>query len=113
MKAELPEQHITAQVGSYPHINRMGFIEDVQIEEGMLVENIAIRTGLGQPVFYKPDPFILEVDTGKAFFPAALYGLLLADINTPDEIVALKQGTKEKDPYNDKKNADGIFGKCQ
>jgi hypothetical protein len=113
VKAEIPEQHILAQGSCDPHVNRMGFIEDIQIEEGLLVENIPVGTGFCQSVFHKPDPFILEVDAGKAFLSAALDDLLLADINAFDKIIALKQGSKEKNPDNEKENTNAVFGKCQ
>ncbi len=42
MKVEILEQHIPAQGSFDAHVNRMGFIEDIQIEKGILVENILI-----------------------------------------------------------------------
>ncbi|MFC1819063.1 hypothetical protein ACFL0B_08260, partial [Thermodesulfobacteriota bacterium] len=72
VKGEILEQHIPAQGSFYAHVNRMGFIEDIQIKEGILVESILTCAGCGEPVFHKPDPFTLEVDAGKAFFSAAL-----------------------------------------
>jgi hypothetical protein len=113
VKVEILEQHIPAQGSFYAHVNRMGFIEDIQIEKGILVENILIWSGFSESVFHKTDPFTLKVDAVKAFFSTALDDLLLAYINTFNKIVALEQGAKQKDPDNEKKNSDSIFRKSQ
>ena len=91
----------------------MGFVEDVQVKEGVLEKHVFIRARFRQPVFYITDSFILEVNTGKALFPGPPDNLFLLDINAFYKIVAFEKCTKQDYPDDYKKDAERIFGKSQ
>jgi hypothetical protein len=91
----------------------MGFVEDIEIEIGILKQNIFVWTGFCEPVFYITYPFFLKVNAGKTFFLGAPDNLFLSDIDAFDKIVALEKCTKQDYPDNYKNDAERIFGKSQ
>ena len=113
MENEIFELHFSVQGGFYPQINRMWFVEDIEVEKCVLGQGIFIRAGFCQPVFYIADSFVLEIYAGKAFFPGTPDNLFLSYIQAFDKIVALQKGTKQDYPDNYKKDAERISGKSQ
>ena len=81
-------------------------MEDVQGEECVLVKEVFIGTGLGQPVLHETDALVLEIDAGKAFLFAAPDYLRLLYIQAFNEIITLQESSEEENPDNDKKNTD-------
>jgi hypothetical protein len=91
----------------------MGFVEDIEIEIGILEQYVFFRSGFCQTVFYITYPFFLKVNAGKTFFLGTPDNLFLSDIDAFDKIVALEKRTKQDYPDNYKKDAERIFGKSQ
>ena len=97
---KIPQQRAAFQMRCHLHADRMDLAQDIEVDPGLLPQQIRPCIILIKDIVDKADSLIVEIDAQPALTGSLAQGLRLPDVQPVDQVIPLEQGRKKGNPAN-------------